>query len=78
MAQALKLADWAETERAAREEAEREREREVCQLRTQVLEMVDCISHTRAFNDWLLMVGWKHNATDTDMVMAYLADRPNL
>jgi hypothetical protein len=72
MAQVMKLADWQQQE----EDEAFEKARRMQQMEEQVAVLVAHISKTRAFGDWLLGVGWKHNASDEDMVMAFLADMP--
>lgn len=44
------------------------------QLTTQVRLMVKFISQTQEFYRFIVMREWKANATDKDMVMAFLAD----
>lgn len=77
MAQARKLADWQDGAKRAAAEREQAAAHHLRHMELQVGEMVEFITRTREFNEWLLVMGWKHNASDCDMAMAFLADRPN-
>lgn len=77
MAQALKLADWQDEAKQQQLEVAASYDRHLRQMELQVEEMVEFITKTREFREWLLMAEWKHNASDCDMAMAFLADRPN-